>query len=437
MTDCPTPRLKRYAAEADAPAKAYLCACGSWHLKPRRPRGDGALYKRADDQWIGRVELPIGGDGKRRFKTVSSKNRNVAIRKLKALRADVAAGKIAVTSSATVEQWLNRWLTDVHKRRVRPNTFAGDERIVRLHIIPHIGRRRLDQLTPAHVLAMHDAIDSSSNARKAHGHLVKALKDAERFGMVTRNVAALVDKPGHVQAKRKPLTAEQAKQLLKTAINTNDPFASRWAAALLLGARQGELLGLQWSRVDLDAGEVDLSMQLQVINPVHGCGDRHSDGSWPCGRKRPGACPQHRWDLPRGFKHQQLDGSLFLTPPKTRGRVVPIPAPLWAMLENVQNGQSGQNPHDLVWHHPDGKPIDRYTDYDNWQAALATAGLPPAPLHVARHTTATLLALANVPESVGMAILGHASVQVHRGYAHGNTALSRAHMDKALGELLA
>jgi integrase len=59
-------------------------------------------------------------------------------------------------------------------------------------------------------------------------------------------------------------------------------------------------------------------------------------------------------------------------------------------------------------------------------------GLPGA-----RHTTATLLMIAGVPEDVRMDILGHAGAAVHRGYAHGTTALSRDHMNKALGELLA
>jgi integrase len=202
-----------------------------------------------------------------------------------------------------------------------------------------------------------------------------------------------------------------------------------------MGARQGELLGLQWDRVDLDASEVNLSMQLQVINPSHGCGERHGDGTWPCGFKRPGSCPKHKWDIRRGFKHEQLDGSLFLTPPKTKGRIVPIPAPLLPML-HYEAARCGVNPHNLVWHHEDGRPVDRFTDTNNWHAALKTAGLPSAPLHVARHTTATLLAHAGVPEPVGMAILGHASVQVHRGYAHDNIELSRGHMDRALNELL-
>ena len=67
MTKCPTPRLKSYDAEADVPAKAYLCACGSWHAKPRRPRGEGELFKTADGRWAARVELPRAADGTRRW----------------------------------------------------------------------------------------------------------------------------------------------------------------------------------------------------------------------------------------------------------------------------------------------------------------------------------------------------------------------------------
>jgi integrase len=427
--------LKSYASEADAPAKAYLCACGSWHLKPRRPRGDGALYKNAEGLWVARVELPRAADGSRRWRKVSSKDRNVAIRKLKKLRADVDAGRIVATGSTTVEKWLDHWIENIHRRKIRPGTYASYERIIRLHIKPHIGQRRLDQLTAAHVRQMHDAIESSRNAQIAHDVLTRALTDAEREGMIGRNVATLVDKPGHVAAEREPLTADQAKQLLRSAIAVRDPLATRWAAALLLGARQAELLGLQWSRVDLTTGVVDFAWQLQSITPEHGCGDRHGDGTWPCGFKRAVSCPGRKWELPRGLAHQQLDGTLFLTPPKTKKgtRIVPIPAPLWAMLEQLNRG--GDNPHDLVWHNPDGSPIDRYSDYDAWQAALATAGLPAAPLHVARHTTASLLLTAGVPEDVRMAILGHAGAQVQRAYAHVDQTVARKAM-AALDQLL-
>jgi integrase len=97
--------------------------------------------------------------------------------------------------------------------------------------------------------------------------------------------------------------------------------------------------------------------------------------------------------------------------------------------------QGMHNVHDLVWHHSDGRPVGPRDDYDNWQAALNTAGLPPAPLHVARGTTATLLAEAGVPEDIRMQILGHVSVTAHRGYVYRDQTQTRQAMT-ALDQLL-
>lgn len=398
----------------------------------RRTKGDGSLFKRADGYWIGRVELP-STDGKRRYKTVSSRDRNTAIQRLKKLRADVDAGRIAITANTTVARWLERWLKDIHGPELRPTTFRDYRATIDLHITPHIGSKKLDKLTPEDVRQMHKAITSSRSAQKAHIVLQRALKDAVAEGMLVRNVAAVVRKPRHVTTQRDPLTASQAKQLLRSAIDTADPWATRWAAALLLGARQGEILGLQWARIE--GGLADLAWQLQQVQQAHGCGDRHGDGTWPCGKQRVGFCPERRWDLPRGFDHQILHRSLALTKPKTKAgtRIVPIPAPLWAMLEQHLRGDV--NPHDLVWHHPDGRPLNPRDDYKNWQRALETAGLPAAPLHVARHTTATLLLEAGVPEDIRMQILGHSSVTATRGYAHIDQTLARQAMT-ALHQLL-
>lgn len=409
------------------------CDCRKYRPKPRRTKGDGALYKRADGMWLGRVELTPSG-GKRRYKYVSSKDRNAAIRDLKKLRAEVDAGRIPVTAATTVEKWLENWLHNIHAPKLRPGTKDDYARTIRMHINPHIGGKRLDKLTAAHVRQMHTAIESSRTAQLAHIILQRALKDAVREGLLTHNVAEVADKPRHVTEERQPLTADQAKQLLRSAIDNDDPMATRWAAAFLLGARRGEILGLQWSRVDLDAGFVDFAWQLQDLTQAHGCGQRYSDGTWPCGRQRVGYCPQRHWDLPRGFEHQILHRSLALTRPKSRAgiRVVPIPAPLWAMLERLPRG--AENPHDLVWHlpagehAPSGRPIHPRDDYTNWQNALKTAGLPPAPLHAARHTTASLLMAAGVDAHVISTILGHTNVITTRGYQHVDRTLARQAM---------
>jgi integrase len=88
-----------------------------------------------------------------------------------------------------------------------------------------------------------------------------------------------------------------------------------------------------------------------------------------------------------------------------------------------------------VWHHDDGRPIGPRDDYDNWQTALSNAGLPPAPLHIARNTCATLLAEAGVPEDIRMAILGQVSITAHRSYVYRDQAQNRQAMT-ALDELL-
>ena len=401
----------------------------------KRSPGDGGLYKRKDGMWIGSVELP-NIDGKRRTKTVSSKDRNKAMDKLKKLRRDVEDGRIAVTGKATVAQWLERWIEEIHGPTIRPTTKISYLACIRLYIIPAIGSKRLEKLLPQDIRDMHRhaAKTSQRAAQKSHVILQRALSDAFNEGMIVRNVAAVVHKPKAKTVQREPLNADQAKHLLRVAIDREDPWATRWAAALLLGPRQGEALGLQRDRMDLDNGIIDLSWQLQQLQQTHGCGPKTKDG-FPCGRVRVGFCPQRHWNLPPDFDFQVLHRSIVLTRPKTKAgyRLVPIPAPLWEMLRRMPSGET--NPHNLVWHHPDGRPLGPRDDYANWKLALEAAGLPPAPLHVARHTTATLLLEAGVSEQVRMQILGHTSVQVTRGYAHVDQSLAREAM-RSLDNLL-
>lgn len=386
----------------------------------RRTKGDGSLFQRANGLWVGVVELPTH-NGTRRQKRVTSLDRNIAIDKLKKLRREVEDGLLPVTANTTVEKWLTRWLEEIHGTEIRPSTRQSYATTIRLYILPTIGGKRLDKLTPDHVRAMHRhaAQTSGRAAQKAHVILQRALKDAVREGLLRRNVAEVVHKPRYLAAARTPLTSTQAKHLLRTSLDTRDPLATRWAAALLIGARQGELLGLTWDRIDLDRCTIDLSWQLQQLQQSHGCGTS-TDGAYPCGRVRPGWCPQRCWRLPPDFQIRPLYRSLVLTRPKTAAgwRLVPIPDPLWLLLLDDTALQAGVNPHNLVWHHNDGRPIGPREDYQRWQEALKAAGLPAAPLHIARHTTATLLAEVGVSEQTRMEILGQVALSAHRGYVH-------------------
>ncbi|MEV5360994.1 site-specific integrase [Micrococcus luteus] len=390
--------------------------------------------------WIGRVELPAGPDGKRRRKQVASRSFDTAAAELRKLRADVDEGRIAVTGSTTLGEWLDRWLDEIHAQRIRPTTLRDYRTAVDLHIKPAIGNKRIDKLTPQHVRQMHIAIGRRRAAEKAHVILQKALKDAIREGMITRNVAELVDKPKYARGKRQSMSVDLARTVIATAYASLDEArATRWAAAFLTGARQSELLGLRWEYVDLEAGLMDISWQLQQLPQVHGCGDP-VDGRYPCGKGGPGWCPQRRWDLPPDFEFEECHRSLVFTRPKTEAgsRPVPIVAPLLAKLVDLHAGQ-GVNPHGLVWHYPDGRPMGPREDHQEWTRLLEASGaIEPGEtlsLHVARHTTATLLRAAGVDEQTRMEILGHATVDSQRVYAHADRQRHIAAMG-SLGELL-
>lgn len=409
----------------------------------RRAAGEGGLFLRADGMWCGVVDVPTV-DGKRDQKRVYSKDHGKAVEKLRILKDNISKG-IIPSSSMTVGRWLPHWLETIKRPHVRPNTYDFYEEAVRLHIVPHIGKKRLDRLTPEDVRAMIRQANTSRNAQRAHQTLSMALKDAMSEGLLGRNVCDAVKKPGHLATSRGAMQLDDAKKIIRTAIDlqesrdesgTEPLVATRWASAFLTGARPAEILGLEWNRVDLDNAIFDFAWQLQQLKQVHGCGPADPDGAYPCKRTRPGYCPERRWNFENGFEYRECYRSLVWTRPKTKTgtRIVPIVAPLLEMLR--QHAKIiGPNPHALVWHHRDGRPIAPKDDYKRWNDLLKAAEVPPAELYAARHTTATMLQEAGVAKEVRMQIMGHSSEAAHDGYIHVDQTQTRAALD-TLAQLL-
>lgn len=385
----------------------------------RRIKGDGALYQRANGLWVATLDLGYGVDGKRKRWSGSSRTKDGALAKLRQARVEHAATGVIASKAKTLGQWLDEWLETIAKPRIRPKTYLEYERCVRLHLKPRLGKDKISALTPQRIRAVEQDIareHTPATANNVHRCLRTALNDAVTDGVIARNPAEHVTPPRTVKAARPPLTAEQATLVLaKTA---DDPLGSRWAFALLTGTRQGEALGLEWDRVDLEAGTADISWQLQRLSYVHGCGDT-------CGRKRGGNCPKRVLDAPADFEVRTLDATgLVLTRPKTSRsvRMIPLAPSLVAALRKHRRTRLGGG---LVWSRPDGRPIDPKDDAAAWDQLLHDLGLPDVTLHAARHTTATLLLEQGVDAKVIQDILGHTTVTVTRGYQHTDDALAR------------
>jgi integrase len=234
-----------------------------------RGNGDGALYfSEARNRWIGVATIndPAAKDGRRRIK-VTGKDRASAKDKLdetlRKLKEGVPVGAASETLADTLRYWLDRGLD--RKKIKSLSTVDNLTWAIEKHIIPAIGNYRLRDLDCEHVedmLAdMADAGLSTSTLIRVHTTLTRALKWAQARHKVYRNVSDLVETPVGTERPSLALTVDQVQSVLTTA--QGDRLEALWILGLVLGLRPGELAGLMWDHIDLDAGVIWICESLK------------------------------------------------------------------------------------------------------------------------------------------------------------------------------
>lgn len=356
----------------------------------RRGHGEGSIKRRADGLWEARVSLPAG---KRR--SFYGKTRREVQDKLRAALHDLDAGLDLVAGRQTVSQFLDAWLADVAKPSVRPSTFDSYAGHVRLHLKPTLGYHQLAKLTPQHVQAMMNAQSAAGLAPKTvqncRAVLRRALGQAMKWGLVSRNVATLAEPPRSMKAAVTPLTAAQARAFI--AATAADRLGPLFHVAIASGLRQGELLGLRWRDVDLLEGTINV---------------RHA--------------------------MQRIDGALTFVEPKTAlsRRTVTLPSSAVAALRTQRVRQNetrllaGDRWQDwgLVFASTIGTPLNPSNVIHRLHTLLAAAGLPRQRFHDLRHCAASLLLAGGVAPRTIMGILGHSQISLTMNtYAHLSPAL--------------
>jgi integrase len=231
-------------------------------MTKRRGRGEGSVYKRKDGRCIGEYE---DANGKRRY--VSGKTKAEVRAKLRKLLADRDEGIAYDSENLTVGGYLDRWL-DAIKGSVRDRTWQRHEQVVRLHLKTTIGGVKLDRLNALQVQSVYGRkLNGGLSPRSVeiiHTTLHKSLKQAVRWALIPRNVAASATPPRPTGREITSLSQEQARTLLDAA--RGDVLYAFYVLAVTTGMRNGELLGLQWKDVSLE--DRTLRVRRTVFNGV-------------------------------------------------------------------------------------------------------------------------------------------------------------------------
>ena len=371
----------------------------------RRDKGTGSVaFDRTSGFWVGRLEVGKDLAGRRiRIKVIGA-SRSEARNKLDELRKKREAGIDVGARTTTFAELADAWLGRGLPADLSENTVWNYGRILRGHILPTLGAKRVADLRSDDIDAMLDVMAERGMAASSMRHALNLTRRVLRFGMrrdlVVRNVAEPVQTRRGPKAERYGLTVKQAKKLLRVA--ADDRLAGLITVSLLLGLRPGEAAGLTWENVKIKGKRPTITVAASL-------------------RRTP-------------------VGALMLVAPKTptSRRTLEIPPPVVDALkaqrrmqkaEKVAAGRAWRNTYDLVFTTEVGTPLDPSNVRRVYSRLAKDAGLAHLHPHMLRHAAASLLSAAGVPIEDISDTLGHRSVNVTAEiYRHPIAPVRSGHM---------
>jgi integrase len=350
----------------------------------RRGNSEGSIYQRSSDgRWLGAATVGLDPAGRPIRRTVSAKTRAEVVRKLKVLSREIDDGLVTAERAPTLEVLFERWFVDVMAREVVRSTIDNYRSIVKFHILPTLGRKKVDELTVAEVdrlLATKIAAGlSPSTVHRIRAVLSQCLDQGIRWGVTPRNVARLSRSPKLIRPEGRTLSPEQARGLLASLRGHRNE--ALYTLMLSTGMRRGEALGLKWGDVDLEGGVVRIRRSL----------------------KREG-------------------GHIVTADTKTlkSRRAVNLPEPVVELLTRHRDQQEKQRVDlgaawvetEFVFTSSIGTPIDPRNLYRDFQKVCENAGLSHWHPHELRHSAASLMLASGVKLQVVSQVLGHSSIRM-------------------------
>jgi len=344
----------------------------------RRGHGEGSITRRKDGRYQGAITLE---NHKRKY--FYGETRKEVQDKVNRALYEQKQGMLSTGPQQTLKTHLERWLEQVCKLTMRPNTYKSYRSAIHHHLVPALGHIKLQKLTIGDLQAFY----AEKRGKLKPGTLAvinaalgDALEDALKQGIVARNVAKLVDLPHAERYEGQILTVEQARKLLAAA------GGSRLDVLLLVavttGLRRGELVALYWDDVDLEKGILQVRHNLTW---VYGMGYVVGEPKSKAGRRKI-ALSSVVVEMLKEHKMRQEQARMKMGE-KWQGYGL--------IFCNVHGGYFNPG---RVWY--------------LFKKLLERAGLPDVRFHDLRHGAATVLLAAKMDLKAVSELLGHSSVAI-------------------------
>jgi integrase len=298
-------------------------------------------------------------------------------------------GKVLGASKVTLGEYLLPWLDFQHKNAIASTTYRRYRGLAVRNIVPALGKMQLNKISKREIATLMSSMAANKIGARSQNQALalisKCMKSAVDSGLILANPAQGLAKSPEQKAQITPLNENQVLALLDKHKGT---FMGARLHIAFCGLRQGEALGLQWNDIDFKEGTMQVHQQSQEVDGVRKFVKLKTESSVRTVILSDTAI--------EALKHQKAEIARMRLSAGTK----------WT-------------DNDLVFPNREGSFQQPKLDYQRWQQALDSCGIPRRSLHNARHTAGTLLYANDVGIETIRRVLGHSSVGLtSRTYVH-------------------
>lgn len=355
----------------------------------------GSIRERGKGKY--QLEYVVGydekGNKKRRYRTVTAKNKTEANKLLAQFITEIETGAYFKESKITFGQFTLQWREKYATKHLELKTISNYNSFLRLYFLPVFAHVPLSKINHLYILDFIEKLENKGLKNSTINRIIQSFKSmlsvAVDWGLIKDNPAKDIKNLKEEQKEVEIYTNDEVMKLFEVLESEKPRYKVLIKLAVTTGMRRGELLALKWDNVNLEEGTIHVKETLSHHNKKFIFKEPKTKNSIRI------------ISLPR-FMIDELK-AYYLYCKKTR----------------FQLGELYKNPYNLLFHTMGGNPIFASTITRRWKEITRKAGLKHIKFHALRHTSATMLINQGLPAKIISSRLGHSNVMTTLNiYAH-------------------